>query len=149
MIITDALKKLEQVDKLMNSKGFYLLCPNGCNSLEDVAERFIGAEWNKLTWNDLTYTKHYGKQSQHCCFITLGTTEKLYRIGYIDKVPFMSSHLDITRARLVLSNTVVLIGTDNIEKEHPSHNWQYEFEAERNCLAIKKLLNKISSHIDY
>jgi len=148
MIITDALKKLEQVDKMMNSKGFFLLYPTDCNSLKDVAERFTGAEWNKLSWNDLTYTKHYGKQSQHCWFITLGTTKELYRIGYIDKFPFMSSHLDISRARLVLTDTILFIGTDYTEKENQP-NWHYQFEAEGNCLAIKKLLNKISSHIDY
>ena len=146
MIITDALKKLEQVNRIMESKGFHILYPNDCETLQDVADRFTGAEWCKLTWGELIYTKHYGKNLQHCCIVTLGTTEKYYHQTY----NFYVSHLDISKARISFNYTKFIIGNDYLEnREDLSHSWKYQFEIEKNVDALRKLLNKVSSHIDY
>ena len=148
MLITDPFKKLEQVDKLMNKRGFQLLIPDNCCDLKDVAEAFQGADWAKLDWTDLTYVKRYGKYGQHVLFATLSTTEKLYKIGTFDGVPFMCSHLDICRANFKVEANYYLIGKSYKDEEYLNNYEKYVMHAKKDALAIQKQLNKISSYME-
>ena len=142
MIITDTLKKLEQVNALMEKKGFILI---GDETLEEYASGWGTSEYNKYYWGDLLYVKHYGKDAQHTLFITIGTTSKLSRL----RGKFYISHLDVVEAQLKLEDFIYLEGKDYKEdREHIGSAWRYRLEAESNVKSLKKALNRISSYTE-
>lgn len=149
MIITEPIKKIEQIDNLLDKYGFHLLMPDDCDTLEDIAERLIGAEWCRLYFSDLTYVKHFGSNAQHTLFITLGTTEKLFRLYGNQKIPFMVSHLDIWRARFQVNADYHIIGNPWRKDEGVNNLDRYLKEAERLVKTLVKKLNKISSYLEW
>lgn len=142
MVITDKLKKLEQVNKLMEKRGFFLL---GDTTLEEYASDWGNSEYDKYYWDDLHYVKHYGKQAQHSLHIAIGTTKKLFRLYgnlYV-------SHLDITRAFINLTDIWYLEGNDyQREREHFDRHGLYVVDAKSDIVHLKKALNKVSSYTE-
>ena len=140
--ITNILEKLKQVDKLMESKGFVRLEPIA-KSLEQIAN-----VWGSLYWEDFVYTKSYGKENQHTLFISLNTTDKLYRV----KGKLYAPHIDISRARFHTGDNVVLNGKEeeiknDLKELNKVH--VYIVEAASDYSSLKKALNKISAYTNY
>lgn len=148
MVITDKLKKLEQVNKLMEKRGYFLLMPEGCNTLEDIAHSFGCSEYDNYYWSDLVYTKHYGKQLQHTLFVTLGTRTKL-KVGKpsLNDIGFYSkSHVCISKARFHITSDEYLVGHDFLnDRENLNSVWKYRFDVKRETENCDKALNKISA----
>ena len=146
MIITNVKEKLEQVDRLMDKKGFYLLLPSECGSLREMSQSWGNSEYDNYYWHDLTYVKSYGKDNKHKLFITLGTTKKLFHL----KGKFYISHLDISNAYLRIENVIHLNNVEIAKNEIKELNKApiYLVEAISDLSSIRKALNKISSYTE-
>lgn len=153
MVITDKLKKLEQVNKLMEKRGYFLLMPEGCNTLEDIAHSFGCSEYDSYYWSDLVYIKHYGKQMQHTLFVTLDTRIKT-RAKLKKEKPSVNNFaffhtracVCIGKARFHITSDEYLIGNDFLnDRENLDSVWRYRFAVEREVENCNKALNKISA----
>lgn len=146
MIITNVKEKLEQVDRLMDKKGFYLLLPSECESLNEMSQSWGSSEYDNYYWHDLTYVKSYGKDNQHKVFVKLGTTEKLFHL----KGNFYISHLDISNAYLRTGDIIHLNNVElaNNEIKELYKSPIYLIEAIGDLASIRKALNKISSYTE-
>lgn len=146
MIITDIKKKLEQVDNIMNKKGFHLLPIDDEDNLEKIAERFTAADWYKLDWWDLTYVKYY---EDHTCFVSLGRTDELHPLNARAKIPFMVSHITIRKAYLSCQYRFELIGKETIKTDDISKVGLRILDAMEDVESLKKQLERVCSHYDY
>ena len=146
MIITDVKKKLEQVDSIMNKKGFHLLPIDNVDNLDEIAERFVAADWYKLDWNDLTYVKHY---ESHACFVSLDRTKELHPLNARAKIPFMVSHITIRKAYLKCEYRFELIGNAPVKNDDISKVGLRILDAKEDVDILKKQLERVCSHYDY
>lgn len=146
MIITDIKKKLEQVDNIMNKKGFHLLPIDDVDNLDCIAERFTAADWYKLDWNDLCYVKHY---ENHACFVHLDRTKELHPLNARAKIPFMVSHVTIRKAYLKCEYRFELIGKETVKSDDISKVGLRIVDAMEDVDILKKQLERVCSHYDY
>lgn len=147
MIITDVKKKLEQVDNIMNKKGFHLLPIDNADNLDKIAERFVAADWYQLDWCNLTYVKEY---ETHTCFVSLGRTDELHPLNARAKIPFMVSHITIKSAYLLCQYRFELISKlPTNMKDDISKVGLRILDAKEDVDILKKQLERVCSHYDY
>ena len=140
------IEKLTQINNYMEKRGFHLLNPDGYETLEDISHGF---EAGFLDYGDLCYAKSFGPVKLCTLFIHIGRTEKRYRYGWLDGVPFMASHLKVARAWFSLGGHINIKNCDYMKPvSYNALNNSIKL-AKRCCESVDKALNRISSHYDY
>lgn len=148
----NALEKLTQINKLMEARGFRLLPVDDSywgdgelETLEDIANGFERGN-ESLDFRDLCFAKDFGG---HTLFVHIGRTGELYRYGWLDGVPFMASHLKVSRAWFSISGHINIFNNAFTTEINIEAIDGYVKKAKKCCSSVDKALRKISSHYDY